>query len=142
MLLVKSSACMSILCLFRWHLSCLYSCGEMATVMSRETWKQPCWQEGRLRSSPEGLFVKPPMAAPTTLVGIGRGAALRLALIALLVLTMLVVTLLNVSAVEGSVPSDVPARSAILSTEPAGLGSSGDSIGLSAGQRGNGGSDE
>ena len=141
-MLVKSLACMSILCLFRWHLSCVCSCGEMSTVMSRETWKQPCWQEGRLRSSPEGLFVKPPMAAPTTLVGIGRGAALRLALIALLVLTMLVVTLLNVSAVEGSVPSDVPARSAILSTEPAGVGSSGDSIGLSAGQRGNGGSDK
>ncbi len=83
------------------------------------------------------------MVAPTTLVEAGRSVSFRLALIALLVMTMLVLTLLNVSAVERIVPRDAqdiaPARRAILSTEPAGLGSSSDSLGLPAGQLGDGG---
>ena len=87
--------------------------------------------------------MKPTIIAPAALVEAGRSVALRLALIALLVMTMLVLTLLNVSAVQRIVPRAaqkiVPTRKAILSTEPAGLGSSSDSFGLPAGQLGNGG---
>jgi coenzyme F420-reducing hydrogenase alpha subunit len=87
--------------------------------------------------------VRPTIVASTTLVEAGRGVTFHLALIALLVMTMLVLTLLNVSAVQRIVPRAaqkiVPARKEILSTEPAGLGSSSDSFGLSAGQLGNGG---
>ncbi len=84
--------------------------------------------------------MKPKTVASTTIVGTGQGIALRLALIALLVMTMLVLTLLNVSAVERIVPRDaqeiVPARRAILSTDPAGLGSSRHSFGPLPGQLG------
>jgi len=86
------------------------------------------------------------MVARATLVEAGRGVAFRLALIALLVMTMLVLTLLNVSAVERIVSGDtqdiVPARRAILSTDPAGLSSSNDSSRLPLGQLGNGGCEE
>ena len=89
---------------------------------------------------------KPAMVARATLVEAGRGVAFRLALIALLVMTMLVLTLLNVSAVERIVSGDtqdiVPARRAILSTDPAGLSSSNDSSRLPLGQLGNGGCEE
>jgi hypothetical protein len=92
------------------------------------------------------MFVKPVTVAPTTLVEAGRGVAFRLALITLLVLAMLVLTLLNVSAGDRIVPRDaqdiVPARRGILSIDPAGRGSSGDSFGLAHGQFGIGGYEE
>ncbi len=86
------------------------------------------------------------MVAPTTLVEAGRSVAFRLALIALLVMTMLVLTLLNVSAGERIVPrvaqDIVSGRGAILSTDPAGLGSNSNSFGLPTRQLGNGGCEE
>lgn len=92
------------------------------------------------------MFVKPVTAVPATFVEAGRGIALRLALIALLAMTMLALMLLNASVGERIVPRDardiVPARRVILSTDPAGLGSSSDSFGLAHGQLCSGGCQE
>lgn len=100
----------------------------------------------RPRPAREGLFVKPPIVAPTTLVGAGQGVAFRLALITLLALAMLVLTLLNVSAVERIVSRDapgiVPPLRGTLSIDPAGPSSSSDSFALAQGPLGIGGCQE
>src|SRR5713101_3281401 len=109
--------------------------------------EQPCMgRAGRLRPARAGLFVKPPIVAPSTLVEAGQGVAFRLALITLLILAMLILTLLNVSAVERIVSRDaqgvVPPLRGILSIDPAGPSSSSDAFALAHGQLGIGGCQE